>query len=1070
MNRDYGKHLTEGTRPSSSGSDGNAKAGGKRKRVTGTPHRRHQRAEDIPWTAARCNRLLRTITSRIHILRRLSENNFADKAAAKKSPARRKIIFHPEGNEADRISPDCVENVRSRLAALPALESPTKDVNDPDWFPEDGRKASQKTYAGRGGNAKKVKLQEPISTKSYGIVDFRSPFIKKILRTDAANSPVHAITDTPRRLTSQRIVLDPKTHAERALRTLLDSFSTVLNITAGAPSSSRMGARSLRDTCLRRIPQYIDWEQKCAYDEEEYDFDASESMYVEIEKQLGTGSQNGLRVTVRAHAVKMIVDAFDERSWPVESLDRLLDVCERNQAVAEGQQILRSWFWKAEGLGMNRMARLLAWSKILDCTGFFFGVLREMLMADSGSLEEFNECPGIWQELLRAMARKSSRTNAVDFLERYIVACLSSADTTAAETTGMHGRLRRDEVLQNVVALTMALCWTMDEVSSTSVSAAQGLSSLVYRMAINAYHFNNARLQGIGEQGTSLQHSLRTMEPVLYSSIVLYTLDANGRTGKSLNAISDSIVSHILPSVTLSDDQQQQITRAEFVCSTAKCIAHASQDSADDFIEDVSTSLLLFATQCSHQMATSFKRLATTTAVAWAEYRANKSSYNFADEIERAAYNAVPGDEVQYTPRSNPRTCHFRWEEAIGEWIAATPLAAEKGSQPPSPPFRGPLDGLSVQVSGEYAALPEQIWLRMDVGKNIVKARQEDAHPEPPRELNPSSDSSIRAVSPLSPGDTSQQQKSDQVKNVAPTQSPASDSPDVETIQSVEFVLNSEPVELAGHDTESPLQAKTLRRIPELLSETEQFRLLERDELSTVRYTETLPADKANVAKPSMDEITPPSPMPSRTDLPSQNPLAFRPRPSTSRRAEIAVFAERDELAITPAQPTSRSTPEIEAHPQYAEPPPAASRSPERDELAATPAKPAIHSTRVLRSAMKKPAQLFQSHVRVDPRDELAMMPARQKKAKPSQQTSARHVLPSETAERDELGTTPRASRTLRSRVMQRQKTKSRGKIQRVDSSADNKPAKMPLGIRSANIRSAAEDGRKDGSDDELGL
>ena len=1077
MDRDYEKHPTENIRPSSSGSDTKAKIGAKRKRLTGTPHRRHQLPEDIPWTAARCNRLLRPITSRIQILRRLSENNFADKAAARKSPARRKIVFHPGGSDGGRVSPEGVESVRSRLAAIPTLESPSKESNDPDWLPEDGKKATQKTYAGKGGKGRKVKIEEPLlPAKSSSTADFRSPFIKRVLRTDAVDSPTNVITDTPRRLTSQsRIVLDPKTHAERALRTLLEAFNKVLSTTASPQQGRKVGAGSLRDMCLHRVPQYIDFEQKFAYDEEEYDFDATEAIYVDLEKH-GNGAWDGLREVTRAHAVKMIADAMDERSWPVESLDRLLDVCERNQAVAEGQQILRSWFLKSEGRASNRMARLLAWSKILDCTGFFFSTLREMLECGRLHMHEFTECPGVWQDLVKALARKSSRSNAAQFLEEYTLACVCTGSdaTGGAEEWRLHDRLKRDEILQNVMVLATALCWTIDDTTSLSTKEVDCLSSHIHRMAINACQRNNDQ-DDEGAQSTNAPRTmLHSTEPLLTSSIVLQALNAN-TASDCVGLLPTEVIWHNLTTRSPLPSQSSKVqalrsARAQFVCSTAKCIAHISQASANGFIKDASSSLLSLAERSPDQVGEFLKQLAVDVAAAWANYRCDNESYTFADEIELAAFYSASAEQLAHSPGSAQKPVQFRWEATIEEWVAMTPLSE---APPQRYTYQETRDGFPIlrtanAVHYTTPGTPSQAQVRSAI--SVVRAHaemnngllfggglREDSQPST---TNPESEGSTH-VTPA---------ESDPMAGRAPLST---------------HPINGMATEALEQWTESPLQAKASRRVPDQL--TEAYNIAHHQITTTRRTAETV-CDDSPVMGLIKDELAPETPArPLPEPSPTQTTLAFRSRPPVApTTSDSGGFVDRDELAMSPAKQHDDILTRIEVPEAMTEDSPPQHLNEERDELAATPARQSLPSTRQLRSARQPSAAAVDKGRRMELFDELAMTPAQRVVASPRKTKVLRRMSEQATQcaariERDELGVTPQVTRIARSRSTKARGTKSRRKVEKVDvdvlddcpealTQVIEKSTNLPLRARSANARTAAKTRKGDASDDELGL
>jgi hypothetical protein len=233
---------------------------------------------------------------------------------------------------------------------------------------------------------------------------------------------------------------------------------------------------------------------------------------------------------------------------------------------------------------------------------------------------------------------------------------------------------------------------------------------------------------------------------------------------------------------------------------------------------------------------------------------------------------------------------------------------------------------------------------------------------------------------------------------------------------------------------------------------------------------------------PIEDELTPETPAAAFRDAPNQTTLALRPRPFTTQRTEDAALLERDELAATPAQQFLCSSAKLEPENHIFE---QQLKSEVPDELNTTPTKQPMPSTRVLRSARQKTAPPVQKYSAIQPRDELAMTPAQRVRASPrktkvAKQNAGEVMQFTECGERDELGVTPLPSRTLRSQPKQTSKTKNRIKLRTATLSVANcsrspsdptgKCTKPPLGARSANIMTAAKNGKKTASDDELRL
>ena len=1042
--------------------DGNAEMGAKRKRLPGTPGRKqHHQQEDIPWTAARCNRLLRTITSRIHILRRLSENNFADKAVAKQSPARRKIAFRPEDNDTKNPISYGIEDATSRLATLTTIESPTKDSNDPEWLP-DGHRLAQRTYAGKGHKARKVSPEEtPKPTRSSSNADLRSPFIKRMLRADAANSPTHQITDTPRRLTSQKIVLDPKTHAERALRTLLDSFDKVLSITTTVYSGQRRGVGSLRDMCLRQVPSFINMEQKFAYDEQEYDFDATETVYLQLEA-LGNGSWTGLREIVRAHAVNMIAGAMDERSWPVQSLDRLMTVCENNHAVREGQQILRSWFVKANGDEGHRMIKLLAWSKILDCAGFFFRLICETLEDDFRRVAEVAQCP-LWEDLLKAMARKSSRTEAVRFLGVYVVACSRCGNETASasDKTRLHEVLKRNETFHNIMAMATAVCSRIDSYRSPSLVAPDSLTSHICRAAVAAWHNSSGQLEQVLLHPQQSWTHLRTLESMLTSSILIHSLSPENGSHQPLSLNVEATYQHLLIHGAKRDYQACQMMRADLVQATATCLSHFSPLSADDFVRNVCSSLLLLSTHTPKPSQAVLTRFAIDTAALWARNRGDNNSYIFADEIKQATSRGR--SLLQHASRNsstNPSEV-YALDNTIDELVSSTPLKAQE-----------PGCDVHQQLSKQGRAKSYELGTRECM---VMLEEPADSIPNTNKmSVYNSSHICANAMAITHEHADSPSLCSSLPAAIQADQDSANDRFPSENVLALATDSVTETLEVRKIVAESLLGVKTLRHLPD----HPRCDNVDRDELSATPFNRKPDKQDASRERTVQIKSTPETPRQGSLVEPSYSTLTLRPK--TSATASVGpvtpisqgrVDAREGAQALKHVERTEDCSPVIRM----------TSRSGKYGARSKACVKYTVPSTRVLRSAIKRAEPPVQDDICIEPRDELAMTPAqptpshprRSKKGKPAEQ--AVQVL--DEGEHDELRATPKVRDYTRAgfKVSTRGRkarcnVQGAGLNQRGSSNGAQRQTEMPLQARSANIKTSTRQTKSHVSDDELGI
>lgn len=637
-----------------------------RKKTTGSRTPRRARAhlqEDIPWTAARCQRLLRTISSRIQILRRLSENDFAEQ-----------FLRTPKAKRKRDVSVDPVEKLGSRLAAL---QTPSRG-DDPEWFPSTQKKCAGRTYGGRGRGKKAQATAQ--DEESKGELGFRTPYIRRLLRADAMLSPESPADpySTSGRLAQisrkgQQDAIQPKTHAERALKTLLDSFDNLLASTNPELPERRRGASSLRSMCLRKIPEYIDYEQRWAEEEEDdYVFDATETIYVALEN-LGCGSWSSLRELVRAHAVKMIIDAMHERMWPLTSFDRLMDICTKHNAITESHRLLRTWLQCSKGRIEEPEKCFVHHAAKSGSTGFMYRTLADSLTTLDDDRFNAAVLQSLWTELPTALARRSFFVDAAAFVRKFALDfCLArtSNDRLSAQ------RRMNLETLSDLISIitTMALRngFTQDGSTDQPNIMADNLHWLAFEIAQSALAHNEVAEGCCG--------ALEVANCFLSSSLMVHaalgTYD-QVQDRMEFNVLYDLVHQHDSKAGRSQSSGRSSInsTRATAMCRVAR---HATgwdiSVSQHDVLRQTVSGLLLAQSQASSKHNSVLKSLAIEIAAIWAQSQGDNASYLFAEEVQRLVLSDAPRNSSLSSSESDEEINGYKWEEAIGEWVATTPL------------------------------------------------------------------------------------------------------------------------------------------------------------------------------------------------------------------------------------------------------------------------------------------------------------------------------------------------------------------------------------------------------------
>ncbi|KAI9809498.1 MAG: hypothetical protein M1827_006804 [Pycnora praestabilis] len=339
----------------------------------------------IPWTTARCNRLLRPLQSRISILRRTSNQGAGnvDRVTQAKS------------------SPDSQSCTAFAMQSLRSIKQPARQSvqrhgrHDPEWVPAATSKRRRVKYKYSGpttadcaplGRAYCFSTANPGAAgaatpgQTLSAISVSTPLLTRIrdcnnegTYLDLASTDTASVTLDPQSQTAHKpqvraalrdalpitISLDqPRAIIQKLKKdvspshwTLVDGLynglEALLNATSvpGQAQKVQRGARSLFSTCLVSIPDYIAEEQQWQRQQDMDDqTDVSSEIYSDLES-LGNLQAHGwepLREVVRAHGVAILGDAIKENLIGYEVVRALILLCVQKAAADEGEVLLSS--------------------------------------------------------------------------------------------------------------------------------------------------------------------------------------------------------------------------------------------------------------------------------------------------------------------------------------------------------------------------------------------------------------------------------------------------------------------------------------------------------------------------------------------------------------------------------------------------------------------------------------------------------------------------------------------------------------------------------------------------------
>ncbi|KAF7197093.1 hypothetical protein HII31_01518 [Pseudocercospora fuligena] len=602
----------------------------------------HDLQNDDPWTEARCNRLLRSITSRVEALR---------------------IIIQPD------IKKLC-EQSRSYQVSRPKSEH--WSAIDPAWLPNSKAKSQQQTYAGRMRSAKRLKAGVEHERRLSKGLTLPSPFVQRLTQgnVDVAsgnnytdmdgetNKAAHDQTAVdggservvcPKRRRSRQLPLKPCSAREGAEAALITAFEHVLHSTKKESMDKRLGARSLRSTCLRQVPAYIAIDEQCR-DEEDDDQKSSDVLAV-LESTMSSsngGGWPGLRIVVRAQCVSQICQAVSDNLLSDRITDRLVELCCKSDAMLEAEEISQSCLSRLPQWNSARVWKL--------CDGPLPATTTERLLSQYAqksptSLAEMIRVPEVLRLVLASTLSTDDvspgRTNLLPQWTAIDLRAIDQQELTAAQSKALSKGIL--EIYSKLCAMTLA---------SFMVSEGSGLQVL-HSLA------HEAALEADKPYSDLLHH------PVAHACLMLEALSL--ATPSDLTPFTESIR-------TVKDHKSDRHLRdasGMFTAALAADLAALGDQTRQPLI-----SLLIDRIHESLKNeampALLFQSMQDLASRALQVLSPRLDQYEAGDYIDKVAKimecTRVEEAASIKTPHPKGKQRKVRWEDDIAEWISRTPF------------------------------------------------------------------------------------------------------------------------------------------------------------------------------------------------------------------------------------------------------------------------------------------------------------------------------------------------------------------------------------------------------------
>lgn len=678
------------------------------------------------WTAARCNRLLRPLSSKLALLRR-----------------ERQLLHHGEQEK----------NLSRRKASVPSNVVTTDNESDEmaakpeeDWPCPRPKKRTKRTYSSRDiAQARRKRIAESQIDRLndvplFGISTIEIPQQewKGQIRKSGQASLSQATTGLPLSVgatVSKHAGFQPTHVHDRLARTerlkLIEGISSSLSNFLRATSegsysaASSSGTRSLFSTCLRRVPEYIsDEELECKSDESEKAIGISSTIYNNLEA-FGLSPGGGwkpLREVVRSHGINLLGAAINQGYITPPEARYFVNVCLRCRAFDEAERLVE-YILNAANRGLTPPAPVISvfdlgtldfFARATFRYGFQYRQLTRLLR--DGYLPcvwmARSEMVPCWNRLIVSLTKANYESIDAAILLRtassmgYRVSGLpfaaSQIDSIRLHAKGLlcnhegpslpngNRQRRPDNALNLNEDLDQAFSATSLHLLTvlTTVEILPSLSSLLETSGprkadvledlaldvLQTFEVNEFETNS-GKASQLPRHHDRLYLPVLAARMVLAT------ARKKEHKLKQDIYQHLDLLKCFEISQEFVDTAASFLCTIANCCGQAGSGDAFYYIQEIInllTGCKIFCPGSNLQIRRLFEQIAVTAAVRFSQATSLPKHLSWALDLESTYHCVRIGQERQTPIRPSERKPKngFKWEEGICEWVAGTPCIA----------------------------------------------------------------------------------------------------------------------------------------------------------------------------------------------------------------------------------------------------------------------------------------------------------------------------------------------------------------------------------------------------------
>ncbi|KAI1801615.1 hypothetical protein F4811DRAFT_533623 [Daldinia bambusicola] len=642
-----------------------------------------------PWTAARCQRLLRPLLSRIASLR---------KDAATSLLSAKDDELEQKGRAAAEQQPNVnCEWLRPRKRVrLTYSQRRSTNQDGQATLSKDSKGISTtknlQQSEGRSIIPGEIVPATPVLRRARGHV-VPSPSAASSQSKEQAEQPAvggrrDQFKDLEKRLANLRAQSTSNRHSD--LEAIYKSLEALLKATRHTTSPGR-GPRSFLDMCLRKVPSYIEeleaWERMEAEQRGSIstldDVDTSTEIYNYLES-IGSNQALGWRhlgIVVRADGLNAVKQGVSEGLFGDDFSQLLIDLCIRIGALSEAEELVAALSNRqypppttagssfAE-LGCFRPLSIL-WNFSNKHGHTSFSLRHYSLLLSNGSLPKdwlaTQEFERVWALAARHLSVMEAADDAVAFMDYSVsLLCRRRRILTGGNDAA---RSEKDIAMANKQTLISAL---------TMLAAMSSLGEIELHTA----NVSEVEIAKIGFIGNRLQHILRACIADLELSkstrsglgndllhLAYYISSSEARANNDISSrlkfsIEQAWRQHAGDNSSRSNRTRHRLTdMASFVSSVARSCGRGLNLASHNCLDMLFGQLT--GLRLDQEILDSMKAIA---AFSLAQQTNNIKDFIYAEKLACNQHSGAGGGA-----RMRSLFSGYRWEETIGEWVTVSP-------------------------------------------------------------------------------------------------------------------------------------------------------------------------------------------------------------------------------------------------------------------------------------------------------------------------------------------------------------------------------------------------------------